>query len=198
MLSSAVQAVFLLLLLAILAGVVLMLFALMSLLNAPAQLAGGVGAQLTGVSAQASRAVSGAQQALQNVTDPNRPPTGLAYDTEYNALQTWRVGERLPDGAQYVLSVGSIRRRDGTDSPDTGLYAVIHAELRQPRETRLLGQLLRTDSDAHDYVLYKGESFRIGRTWYRVNWISQEASALAAGVYRHPDAVSSALKFEYD
>lgn len=198
MLSSAVQAVFLLLLLAILAGVVLMLFAVMSMLNAPAQLAGGVGAQLTGVSAQAGRAVSGAQQALQNVTDPNRPPTGLAYDTEYTALQTWRVGEQLPGGAQYVLSVQSIRRRDGTDSPDTGLFAVVHAELRQPRETRVLGQLLRSDSDGHDYVVYKGESFRVGRAWYRVNWISQEAASMAAGVYRHPDAVSSPLKFEYD
>jgi hypothetical protein len=70
--------------------------------------------------------------------------------------------------------------------------------LRQPRETRLLGQLLRSDADPHDYVVYKGESFRIGRAWYRVNWISQEASAVAAGVYRHPDAVSSPLKFEYD
>ena len=198
MLSTAVQGVFLLLLLAILAGVVLMLFAVMAVLNTPAQLAGGVGAQLSGASDQASRAVSGAQQALQNVTDPNRPPSGLSYDTEYTSLLTWRVGERLPDGAQYVLSVQSIRRRDGTDSPDTGLYAIVHAELRQPRETRLLGQLLRTDSDAHEHVVYKGESFRIGRAWYRVNWISQEASAMAAGVYRHPDAVSSPLKFEYD
>jgi hypothetical protein len=197
-LGTAVQAVFLLLLLAILAGVVLMLFAVMSLLNAPAQLAGGIGSQLTGASAQAGRVVSGAQQALQNVTDPNRPPAGLSYDTEYTSLHTWRVGERLPEGAQYALSVQAIRRRDGTDSPDTGLYAIVHAELRQPRETRLLGQLLRTDSDPHDYVVYKGESFRIGRSWYRVNWISQEASAMAAGVYRHPDAVSSALKFEYD
>jgi hypothetical protein len=33
---------------------------------------------------------------------------------------------------------------------------------------------------------------------YRVNWISQEEGALAAGIYRKPDAVSSPLKFEYD
>jgi hypothetical protein len=46
--------------------------------------------------------------------------------------------------------------------------------------------------------VYKGESFRIGRAIYRVNWISQEDTSLAAGVYRRPDAVSASLKFEYD
>ena len=87
--------VILLLLLSILAGVVLMLFALAALVNAPGQLAGGVGSGLTGVASEASRAVSGAQQALQNATDPNHPPTGLVYDAEPappSALTPYRAG----------------------------------------------------------------------------------------------------------
>jgi hypothetical protein len=196
--GTALQAVALLLLLAILAAVLLVLFAVASLVNVPGQVAGGVGSQLGGVAAQASRAVSSAQQALQNATDPNHPPTGLVYDTEYAALQTWHVGDGLPGGNQYVLTLQAIKRRDGADSPDTGLYAMVHAQLRQPRETRFLGQVIRSDADPHDYAVYKGEVFRIGKTVYRVNWISQEDGAVAAGVLRHPDAITQPLKFDYE
>jgi hypothetical protein len=196
--GTAVQVVILLLLLSILAGVVLMLFAVASLVNAPGQVAGGVSSRLSGVASEASRAVSGAQQALQNATDPNHPPTGLTYDNEFSALQVWHIGEGLPGGNQHVLTLQTIKRRDGADSPDTALFAVIHAELRQPRETRVLGQVIRSDPDAHDYVLYKGETFRIGRLMYRVNWISQEETAVAAGVLRHADATTAPLKFDVD
>jgi hypothetical protein len=196
-LGTALQTVVLLLLLAVLAAVLLVLFAVASLINVPGQVAGGVGSQLGGVAAQAGRAVSSAQQALQNATDPNHPPTGLTYDTEFSSLQTWHVGDGLPGGTEYVLVVQAIKRRDGADSPDTALYAVIHAQLRQPRETRLFGQLVRSDPDPHDYAVYKGETFRIGRAVYRVNWISQEDNSLAAGVVRRPDAVTTPLKFDY-
>ena len=138
----------LLLLLSILAAVVLMLFAVASLVNVPGQVAGGVGSQLGGVASQASKAVSGAQQALQSATDPNHPPSGLTYDTEFSALDAWHVGDGLPGGTQYVLTIRSIERRSGTDSPETALYAAIHAELRQPRETRMLGQLLENGPEA--------------------------------------------------
>jgi hypothetical protein len=190
-LGTAVQVVFLLLLLAILAAVVFAVFTVLSLANAPGRAVTDVGSGLSGVA-------RGAQQAIQNATDPNHPPSGLTYDTEFVSLPVWHTGDRLPDGADYVLSLKEIRRRDGATSPDTALYAVVHAELRQPRETRLFGQVVRSDADAHDYVLYKGETFRIGRALYRVNWISQETASVAAGQYRHPDEVNSALKFEYD
>jgi hypothetical protein len=108
------------------------------------------------------------------------------------------MSEQLPAARDYVLTLQTIRRREGSDSPETALYAVVHAELRQPRETRILGQLVRADRDAHDHVVYKGESFRIGQTLYRVNWISQEEGSLAAGAYRRPDTVTAPLKFEYD
>jgi hypothetical protein len=113
-------------------------------------------------------------------------------------LNVVRLGEQLPGGSQYALSLLAIKRRDGADSPDTALYAVIHAELRQPREIRVLGQLLRSDSDPHDHVVYKGETFRIGRALYRVNWISDAENAIAMAAYRVPDAVSAPLKFAYE
>jgi hypothetical protein len=197
-LGTVVQVVVLLLLLSILAAVMLMLFAVASLVNVPGQVAGGVGAQIGGVAAQATQAVGSAERALQNATDPNHPPVGLVYDNELTALDVWHVGDGLPGGTQYVLTVQNIKRREGTDSPDTALYAGIHAELRQPRETRILGQLIRSDSDPHDYAVYKGETFRIGHALYRVNWISQDQNAVAVGVLRHPDAVTSPLKFDYE
>jgi hypothetical protein len=191
LLSTAIQLITLLILLAILAGVGLVLLAMASLTNVPTQFGGGV-------ASQASRAVSAAQQVLQNATDPNHPPAGLMYDAEFSSLQVWHVGEGLPGGTQYVVAVQAVRRRDGTDSPDTALYAVMHAELRQPRETRIFGRLLRSDSDPHDHVLYKGETFRIGRALYRVNWISQTDNALAAGALRQPDSLTQPLRFEYE
>ena len=196
--GTAVQVVILLLLLSILAGVVLMLFAVLSLVNAPGQLAGGVTTGLSGVTSEASRAVSSAQQALENATDPNHPPSGLTYDNEFSALALWHVGDALPGGSQYVLTLQTIKRRAGADSPDTALYAVIHSQLRQPHETRILGQLVRSDADLHDYVIYKGETFRIGRAVYRVNWISEAEAAAAAGTLRHPDAATAPLKFEVE
>ena len=187
-LGTAIQLVMLLLLLAILGAVVVVLVSLASLTSVPSQVGG--------VASQASRALSSAQQAVQNVTDPNHPPTGLSYDTEFTAFDTWRVGDGLPGGTDYVLTVKSIERRAG-DSPDTALYVVVHAELRQPHETRILGQLVRSDSDPHDYVVYKGETFRISHAVYRVNWISQDASSLAAGVLRNPDTMTQPPKFDY-
>jgi type II secretory pathway pseudopilin PulG len=189
--GTAIQAVVLLLLLAMLGAVVMVLLLMSSVVRVPNQVG-------TGVAAQAGRALSDAQQALQSATDPNHPPVGLTPDTELSALAVWHVGEGLPGGTDYVITVQSIKRRDGADSPDTGLFAVLHAELRQPRLTRILGQIVRSDSDPHDYAVYKGEVFRIGRVVYRVNWISQDESAVAAGAVRRPDVVTQSLKFEYD
>jgi len=187
LIGIAIQLVFLLLLLAMLAGVVFVFVQVASITRAPSD-----------VTSRATQALSSAQQAIQNVTDPNHPPAGLAYDTEFSALDVWHVGDGLPGGTEYVVTLKAIERRDGATSQDTNEYAVLHAELRQPRVTRILGQAVRSDSDPHDYVVYKGEMFRIGRAVYRVNWVSQEDSAVAVGVVRNPDGVTQALKFEYD
>jgi hypothetical protein len=193
-LGLVIQVIGLLLLLAILASVLFVLFAVASLTSVPQQ----VGGQIGDVAGQASRAVGGAGQALQRVTDPNPPPLGLTYDTEYTAFHTWHISDRLPDATEYALTLRAIRRRDDAESAEAALFAVIHAELLQPRETRLLGQVIRSDADPRDHVVYKGETFRIGRALYRVNWISQQEAAIAAGALRNPDASSARLKFEYD
>jgi hypothetical protein len=193
-LGLVIQVVGLLLLLAILASVLFVLFAVASLVNVPGQ----VGGQIGDVAGQASRAVGSAGQALQRVTDPNPPPLGLVHDTEFSSLQVWRVGDRMPSGSDYALTLTSIRRRDDAQSADAALYATVRAELITPRETRLFGQVVRTDADPRDHVVYKGETFRIGRALYRVNWISQQEAAVAAGALRNPDRSSAPLKFEYD
>jgi type II secretory pathway pseudopilin PulG len=189
-LGMALQLAALVLLLAILATVIVGLFALVSVVNAPREVA-------TGVTAQAGQALSSAQQAIQNATDPNHPPSGLNYDTELTALDVWHVGDGLPGGTNYVVTIQSIQRRPGAPSSDTGEYAVMHAELRQPRVTRILGQVVRSDSDPHDFVVYKGEMFRLSGVMYRVNWISQQAGEVAAGVVRDPDTMTQSLKFDY-
>src|SRR5690349_4588771 len=104
-LGTAIQLVMLLLLLAILGAVVIVLLSVASLTTVPSQVGG--------VASQAGRALSSAQQAVQNVTDPNHPPTGLNYDTEFTSLDTWHVGDGLPGGTEYVVTLKSIERRAG-------------------------------------------------------------------------------------
>jgi hypothetical protein len=185
-----IQGLVIALLVAILAGVAMLVFAMSALLNVPA----GVSGRLGGV----GTAVTDAQQALQDIADPSHPPRGLAYDNEFSALQLAHVGDALPGGAQYTLWLQTVRRRENAESPDIAQYAIVHAQLRQPRETRLLGQLVRTDADPHDHVVYKGETFRIGRTVYRVNWVSDADAAMAFAAFRNPDAVTATLKFDYE
>jgi hypothetical protein len=187
LIGLAIQVVLLVLLLTILAGVVFVVLQVASITRAPNDLASGAG-----------QAVSGVQTAIENITDPSHPPSGLAYDTEFTALDVWHVGDVLPGGTDYALTVSSIQRRPAAPTADAAEYAVIHAELRQPRVTRLLGQVVRSDSDGHDYAVYKGEIFRIGRLVYRVNWVSQQQNTVAVGVMRNPDSVTQPLKFQYD
>lgn len=196
-LSSLIRGLTLVLLVAILAAVLMLLFTVASLVNVPGQVAGGLGSRLGGVAETSARAVARAQQAIQDATDPQHPPTGLTYDTEFSSLLVVHTSEHLPGGTDYVLSLSGLTRRPNASSADVAQYATIRAELRQPRETRLLGQLIRSDSDPHDYAVYKGESFRIGRAVYRVNWVSESEASMAIATYRTPDTISAPLKFDY-
>lgn len=197
-LGVVVQVLAILVLLAILGSVLLVLFAVASLTNAPRELAGGIGSQVGAAATQVVSAAVGVDQAVQNATDPHHPPSGLTYDTEFSSLLVWRAGEQLPGGGRYVLTLQSIERWQNASSVDTTLYGVVHAELRQPNEVTVLGQVLRSDRDAHDYAVYKGETFRISGTLYRANWLSQQSGSMAAGIYRNPDMVTAPLKFDYD
>ncbi len=198
MLGTVLQALAVLLLLAVLGAVLLVLFTLASLLGVPGQAAGGLSGSVGSAAGQAGRALSDAGRAVRDATDPAHPPIGLSYDTELSALRVFRVGDALPGGQDYALTVSDVRRRDGAESPDTAFYAVIHAELRQPRETKILGQVVRRDADPHDYPVYKGESFRIGRELFRVNWLSFVDRSVAIGTYRQPDHAVGTLKLEVD
>lgn len=200
-LGTAVQVVGLLLLLTLLAGMAVMVFALASLLAVPSQLSsgvGGLGQQVQGAAAQAGRSLNQAVQSARDATDLARPPTGLQYDTEVSGFRTFSVGSALPGGTTYLLTVKEIRRRESAPSAETALYAVIQSELREPRETRILGQVVRTDRDTREHVLYKGEVFRIGREYYRVNWVSLEQKTIAVVTYRSPDTVTAPLKLAFD
>ena len=196
-LSSLIGGLTLVLLLAVLAAVLLVLFTLATLVKVPGQVAGGLGARVSEVADTSAQAVARAQRAIQDATDPAHPPDGLTYDTEFSSLLVVHTSEHLPGGTDYVLSLTGLTRRPNAASPDVAQYATIHAELRQPRETRLLGQLINTNSDPHDYAVYKGESFRIGRAVYRVNWVSESEATLAIATYRAPDTISAPLKFDY-
>lgn len=197
-LGTIMQVVGLLILLTILGGMALLMWTVASLASLPSQVAGGVGSQVSGAAAEAARAVDRASRAVRDATDPARPPTGLDYDTPFVALRVLSVGDQLVGGGEYVLTVKEVRRRDDGERTETSLYAVIHAELRQPRETRVLGQVVRTDRDERDHPVYTGESFRIGRASYRVNWVSREQNQMAIGTYRYADAATGPLKFEYE
>jgi hypothetical protein len=197
-LGAVVKILTILLLVAILACVLLVCVVVASVASMPGQLVGGVGTRAGAVARQAANYAGGVRQAVQNATDPDHPPTGLTYDTEFSSFEIWHVGEHLPEAGRQVVVIQSIQRRQNAQSANTALYAVVHVELRQPDELRVLGQLVRSNSDAHDYALYKGETFRIAGAFYRVNWISQQSNAVAAGTYRNPDDVSVSLKFESD
>jgi hypothetical protein len=196
-LGTTIRILAILLMLAMLGGVVLVLFAVVSLVNAPTQVAGGLGQGVGGAVAQAGRAAGAVQTAVQNATDPNHPPAGLTYDTEFTSLQVWHIGASLPDANRHLTTLQSIERRPNAETPETALYAVVHTELRQ-NQTRVFGQVIHSDSEPHDYVVYQGETFRIASTLYRVNWISQGDGTLAVGTYRHPDAVTAPLKLDVD
>ncbi|GAC1315492.1 MAG: hypothetical protein NVSMB2_07190 [Chloroflexota bacterium] len=195
--SSLIGGLTLVLLLAVLGAVLLVLFTVASLVNVPGQVAGGLGSRLGAVAETSGQAVARAQQAIEDATDPAHPPVGLTYDTEFSSLLVIHTAEHLPGGTDYALSLTGLTRRPNPASADVAQYATIHAELRQPHETRLLGQLLRSDSDAHDYAVYKGESFRVGRSVFRVNWVSASEASVAIAAYRAPDTISAPLKFDY-
>lgn len=78
--------------------------------------------------------------------------------------------------------------------PDSAVYAVLHSALREPRETKVLGVTIRSTRDEQDHVLYKGETLRIGRRLYKVNWVSAERQQIALVAYRDQDRVTAPLE----
>lgn len=197
-LRIALQLVTLLLLLTLTAGMAALILAVGSLVGLPGRTAESIGGRVGSAASDAARGVSEAARSLRDAADPAHPPTGFTYDQEYVELRVVGASQPIAEPREYSLILKEVRRREGAPTPDTALYAVGHAELRSPRETRILGQLVRSDSDPRDHVLYKGELFRIGRAIFRVNWVSLEQGRMAVLSLRTPDTVTGALKFEYE
>jgi len=55
-----------------------------------------------------------------------------------------------------------------------------------------------TDTGAQERYVYTGESFRLGHTLYKVNWVSVADQHVAVATYRDPDSFGGALRFELD
>jgi hypothetical protein len=138
------------------------------------------------------------QEALDRL-DPSHPPrAALAYDIEVEELLKLGVGQALSGSTVRAFSIAAIRSRDGAERPELSRYVVIHSELRQPNETRVLGLTVRKDAEPRDDYAYQGEAFRLGGQVYKVNWISPERQQVALVQVRDPDRANLPLKFVYD
>ena len=154
-----------------------------------------IGAAIEGGAGTVARAV----QTVRDVTDPAHPPReALAQDTEFDELVRLDVGASIVGSQTRTLTITSIQRRPDAPDPDQGVYAVVHSELVTPRETRILGMVVRRDRDPRDDYLYKGETFRVGRRLYKVNWVSLDRQQIAIAAYRDPDRATASVKFQAD
>ncbi len=85
------------------------------------------------------------------------------------------------------MTLVDIRSRSDAVSPNEADFAVVESALITPRETRVLGLPVFRDDGRRLHYLYKGESFRLGDAYYKVNWVSAEPPELAVAQYRSPD-----------
>jgi hypothetical protein len=109
------------------------------------------------------------------------------------------VGQTLPSGGGRVYSLTAIKTRPETvERPELAHYGMLHSELKQPNETKVLGLTVRRDAEPRDAYVYQGEAFRLSGQVYKVNWISPERQQLALIQLRQPDRVALALKFVDD
>ena len=191
----ALAALAMLLLVALL---VVILLAAISLFGVAGQVGSGFGG-LGGVVERAGAGVTRVTQGLADGLDPAHPPReALVKDTEFDELTRLNVGTALGKSSDYVFTIAEIKRRDGAASADEGQYAVVKRRYETARETRVLGLVVRTDRGEAEYYLYKGESFRLGRAYYKVNWVSLDRQQVAVARYRDVDGVRAPLKLEFD
>jgi hypothetical protein len=160
---------------------------------------GAIGEQIGGAIERGANVIGTAGQRVADAFDPAHPPrAALPQDVEIDELLRLNVGAQVAGSTTRELSVASIQRRADPSGPDGAVYAVIHGELREPQETKVLGVTVRSTRDPKDYYLYKGETVRIGRKLYKVNWVSVERQQVALIAYRDQDRVTAPLKAEID
>ena len=197
--GAASRGIGLLLKLTLLLILLTVLVGLMGLVGVGGRPTAGVGDRIGAALEGGAGAVARAVQTVRDAADPAHPPRGtLAQDTEFDELLRLDVGATIAGSQTRTLTITAIQRRQDAENPDQGVYAVVHSELIVPRETRVLGLLVRTDRDPRDEYLYKGESFRVGRRLYKVNWVSLDRQQVAVAAYRDPDRATAPLKFQVD
>lgn len=175
------------------------LWAVISLVGIGARAPASLGEQVGTALERGAGVAASIGQRIADSLDPAHPPrAALAHDVEIDELLRLDVGAELPGTAERTATVASIQRRADADSPDTAVYAVIHSELRVPEETTVLGITVRSTRSPRDDYLYKGESLRIGRRLYKVNWVSIERQQVALVAYRDQDHVTAKLRAEID
>ena len=158
-----------------------------------------VGEKVGAAFQQGVSAIGAAAQQARDAFDPAHPPrTALAQDVEIDELLRLGVGQELSGSGTRVVTLASVQRRDGAESPDTAVYATLKSELRVPEETKVLGVTLRSTRDPREHHLYRGESFRVGNKLYKVNWVSVERQQAAIVAYRDQDRVTAPAKFAID
>jgi hypothetical protein len=157
---------------------------------------GEAGQRAAAVVGSAADSLEQAGQDARDRFDPSHPPRGaLPYDTEIQEFLRLNVGQTLPDGRTRVFTLAAIKSREGGERPELSRYVVVHSELRQANETRVLGLTVRRDPEPRDDYLYQGEAFRLSGQVYKINWISPERQQVAVIQLRDPDRANLPLKF---
>ena len=190
--GALIKLTVLLIFLAVLWGVVTMV-------SMSARAPGALADQIGNAVERGAGAIGAVGQRVADAFDPAHPPRQtLVQDVEIDELLRVNVGAQVAGSNTRELTVASIQRRADPSGPDGAVYAVLRGELREAQETKVLGVIVRSTRDPQDYYLYKGETIRVGRKLYKVNWVSVERQQVALIAYRDQDRVAVPLKFEID
>jgi hypothetical protein len=175
------------------------LWGMVTIINAGVRAPAALGEQIGGAIERGAGVVGAAGQRVVDAFDPAHPPRqALAQDAEIDELLRVAVGGPVSGSGTRAVTLASIQRQATPTGPDTAVYAVLHSELREPHETKVLGVTISSSRDPQDYYLYKGETVRIGQRLYKVNWVSAERQQMALVAYREQDRVTAPLKVDID
>jgi hypothetical protein len=175
------------------------LWGMVSLIGMSVRTPGAIGEQIGSAIERGAGILGSAGQRVTDAFDPAHPPRqSLAQDVEIDELMRLNVGAQVSGSSTRDLTIASIQRRADPSGPDGAVYAVLHGELREAKDTKILGVTVTSSRDPKDYYLYKGETVRIGRKLYKVNWVSVERQQVALIAYRDQDRVTAPLKAEID
>jgi hypothetical protein len=160
-------------------------------------LAGGVGSTVQTAGQAVARSAQAAVQSIQDTTDPLHPPRyAIQQDPQFDQLQTLAAGGTLGDSRLYHFDVVAIEQRPVGGDPDQRIYARVHRKLIVPNVTKVLGVTVRTDDQAKDFALYRGQELGLGGHAYKVNWLSLETQQVAMIRYRHAEDAPGPLVFD--